>query len=243
MLAAATEDNQTQEVLTIAPPSSMKLFRTSENKADLLALGLAGNSLLRRKITPESEAWLVANGWTKPQEPFNPHFAMLNRGDLTLEALLELAVESWVVAYQVTPNTPFAMHLSLFDQNEIAAKYLTMDPATFLFTLPGFEPNVRFEPVPQKKSRSKAAKKETPAKSPAEATSPTKTPGAKAALRGTLSEGDRVCFDVNSPNGPLLITGTYLGQEKGKARVQVTGNKEIPDNVYAVPSDSLRPAD
>lgn len=235
MLAAATQDNQTQEVLTLAPPSSMKLFMNAENKAELVTLGLVGNSLLNRKISPESESWLVANGWTKPQEPFNPHFAMVNRGDLSLEQLLELALESWVVAYQVTPNTPFAMHLSLVDQNEIASNYLTMDPTTYLFTLPGFEPNVRFEPAPPKKSRSKAAKKAESEKAPAKASTPKKEPAPKTTAKDGFNEGDKVSFDVNSPNGPLVITGTYLGEERGKARVGVKGSKDVPDNVYSIP--------
>ncbi len=237
-LVAATEDNQTAEQLTIAPPSSGKLYRAAENKAELLNLGLVGNSMLMRKISPTSEKWLVDKGWSKPQEPFNPHYAMVNRGDLSLDDLLELAVESWITAYGVTPNTPFGMHLALFQQEEIAAKYLTLDRETFLFTLPGYEPNVRFEPVPPKKPRKKvakpaAAKKDTPV--PDQKT----TTKASTTLFGHFNVGDRVSFHIASGAQTLDVAGQLVGEQDGKARVKVSGHSVVPDNTYSLPWGQL----
>jgi hypothetical protein len=239
IIAAATEDNQTAEQITFAPPSSGKLYRAAENKAELINLGLVGNGMLRRKITPDSEKWLVDHGWAKPQEPFNPHYSMTNRGDLTLDELLEFALESWVIAYGVTPNTPFGMHLALFQQEEIAAKYLTLDTETYLFTIPGFEPNVRFEPAPPKKPRKKAAKTESnkPETSKPEKASPKST---KPSIYRDFSIGDRVFFNVSSGNKVITIEGEIVGGAGAKARIRVEGNPEVPDNTYSFPWEALK---
>lgn len=238
ILAAATEDNQTAEQLTIAPPSSGKLYQAAENKAELLNLGLVGNSMLMRKVSPTSEKWLVDKGWSKPQEPFNPHYAMVNRGDLSLDDLLELAVESWITAYGVTPNTPFGMHLALFQQEEIAAKYLTLDRETFLFTLPGYEPNVRFEPVPPKKPRTKKkVEKAAPAaKKPAKQASTSEA----ETLFGHFTLGDKVSFQIAAGAKTIEIIGELVGEQGGKARIRVTGSSAVPDNVYSLTWGQLR---
>ena len=238
IIAAATEDNQTAEQITFAPPSSGKLYRAAENKAALINLGLVGNGMLRRKITPEAEKWLVDQGWAKPQEPFNPHYSMTNRGDLTLDELLEFALESWIIAYGVTPNTPFGMHLALFQQEEIAAKYLTLDTETYLFTIPGYEPNVRFEPVPPKKPRKKAAK---PAATQEETSAQQQknTTKASATLFGHFNVGDSVSFQIASGTQTIDVVGELVGEQDGKARVKVTGHSVVPDNTYSLPWGQL----
>ena len=69
MMSAITADNGVNEQLTIAPPSSLKLFRNAENKSELLNLGLAGNGLLARRISAENQSWLLAQGWTNSHAP------------------------------------------------------------------------------------------------------------------------------------------------------------------------------
>lgn len=238
IIAAATEENQTAEQITFAPPSSGKLYRAAENKAELINLGLVGNGMLRRKITPDAEKWLVDHGWAKPQEPFNPHYSMTNRGDLTLDELLEFALESWIIAYGVTPNTPFGMHLALFQQEEIAAKYLTLDTETYLFTIPGYEPNVRFEPAPPKKPRKKTTKSAATKK---EKPFPKQTTKSKAseALFGHFSLGDSVSFQIASGSQTIDVVGEIAGEQDGKARVKVSGHEVVPDNTYSLPWGQL----
>ena len=233
MMAALTEENQAAEQLTIAPPSSMKLFRNAENKSELLNLGIAGNTFLRKKISPANEAWLIKQGWQKPQEPFNPYFSISGRGDLPLNDLLEFAVESWVVAFEVTPNTPIGMHLSLVDQNEIAARFLTLDPETFVFTIPGFEPNIRLEPAPPKKKRTK--------KPEANKTETTKIQAAKSNEKNRkLAPGDRATVTVADSNGkPVKVHGVILKDSKDTARLEVIGSAHLPDGIYALPWESL----
>lgn len=243
MMAAVTADNGFAEQLTIAPPSSLKAFRNADNKSELLNLGLAGNGLLSRRISAESQAWLVSLGWQPPQEPFNQFYAMTGRGDLALDELLAIALESWVTAYAVTPNTPIAMHLSLEQQNHIAANFLDMDAQTFVFTIPGFEPNIRLEPAPPKKSRAKKkpVAEEAEPKTEAARQAPAKTEPAKAQALGGLRIGDRATFMAADASGkPVRIEGTIVGEADGKARFEVRGSQHLPDNVYVLPWDALK---
>ena len=238
MMSAITADNGVNEQLTIAPPSSLKLFRNAENKSELLNLGLAGNGLLARRISAENQSWLLAQGWTPPQEPFNQFYGMTNRSDLGLDELLVLALESWIRAYGVSPNTPIAMHLSLEQQNHIAAKFLKLDPETFVFTIPGFEPNIVLEPAPPKKSRAKK-------KPVAEGAEPKPAAARKAPVKkeptsnkapGGLQVGDRAIFMAADSTGrPVSIEGTIVGEADGKARFEVRGSQHLPDNVYVLP--------
>ncbi len=238
MMSAITADNGVSEQITIAPPSSLKLFRNAENKSELLNLGLAGNGLLARKISAENQAWLLAQGWTPPQEPFNQFYGMTNRSDLTLEELLVLALESWIRAYEISPNTPIAMHLSLEQQNYIAANFLKLDPETFVFTIPGFEPNIVLEPAPPKKSRAKKPLAEAAEPKPADAQSkaPTKKKPSNTQVAGGLRVGDRAVFMAADANGkPVSIEGKIIGETDGKARFEVRGSQYLPDNIYALP--------
>lgn len=234
VIAALTEANQNAEQLTIAPPSSLKAFRAAENKAELLNIGLVGNSHLKKKISPEAQEWLVRMGWARPQEPFNPHYSVSGRKDLDLGDLLERAVESWVRAYEISPNTPFIMNLSKVQQDEIAAKYLTLDPETFVFTLPGFESNIEFEKPKPRTTKPKKEKEPEPKK-------PATRPSTKSKAQfGKFTEGDQVSFQISAGGDFLDVTGTLIGEKDGKARVQVAGHKLVPDNIYPIPWTSLK---
>ena len=149
-----------------------------------------------------------------------------------------LALESWIRAYGVSPNTPIAMHLSLEQQNHIAAKFLKLDPETFVFTIPGFEPNIVLEPAPPKKSRAKK-------KPVAEGAEPKPAAARKAPVKkeptsnkapGGLQVGDRAIFMAADSTGrPVSIEGTIVGEADGKARFEVRGSQHLPDNVYVLP--------
>lgn len=244
MMSAITADNGVSEQLTIAPPSSLKLFRNAENKSELLNLGLAGNGLLARKISAENQTWLLAQGWTPPQEPFNQFYGMTTRSDLALDELLVLALESWIRAYEVSPNTPITMHLSLEQQNYIAANFLKLDPETFVFTIPGFEPNILLEPAPPKKSRAKkkpVAEAAEPKPADAQRKAPAKKKPSSTHATGGLNIGDRAVFMAADENGkPVSIEGTIVGEADGKARFEVRGSRHLPDNnTYALPWSAL----
>jgi hypothetical protein len=238
MMSAVTVDNGISEQLTIAPPTSLKLFRNAQNKSELLVLGLAGNALLSRRIPSERQSWLESLGWHKPQEPFNNFYSMTERGDLPLSDLLELAVESWVVAYGVTPSTPIAMHLSLEQQNFIAEKFLPMHTQTFLYTLPGQTANVVIEPEPPKKTR---AKKEALIKGTSDAPPVTSTPKEPSATESkALKIGDRAnIMAADTKGNPVEVSGLIVGESQGKARFEVTGSPHVPNNVYLIPWESL----
>ena len=246
MVRAITLENQGAETLTIAPPSSMKAFEKAEKKAELLNLGLVGNGYLKKKISPESLKWLKTHGWADPQEPFNPHHSVSGRGDLSLDAILEFALESWVIAYAVTPQTPLSLHVSLEDQEYIAAKFLTLDRETFAFMIPGFTPNLVLEPAPPKRKR--AAKKantpeksiqEKPVKKVQRASRETKPEETQA--KGALKVGNLASIKVSIQSESRKITGTILGFERGKIRLEVKGSPYVKDQVFLVPEDKVSP--
>jgi hypothetical protein len=154
-----------------------------------------------------------------------------------------LALESWIRAYEVSPNTPIAMHLSLEQQNHIAANFLKLDPETFVFTIPGFEPNILLEPAPPKKSRAKK-KPVTEAAEPKPADAQRKAPAKKKPssthATGGLNIGDRAVFMAADANRqPVSIEGTIVGEADGKARFEVRGSQHLPDNIYALPWSAL----
>jgi hypothetical protein len=253
MLTAVTAENGGAERLTIAPPTSMKAYMAASNKSELLNLGLIGNTYLKKKISPDAIKWLKGQGWQDPQEPFNPHYSMVNRGDLALDDLLELALESWVKAYGVTPNTPFGMHLSLEQQNHIAQHFLTLDTTTYAFTIPGFTPNIQLEPAIPRKKRSSSKKTEAKPAQPKQnkgstskptATKPEKAP-AKAAKSSSVARGfevgDKAILKFKAQGKIVEVTGTILGFEGTNVRLNVKGSPYIKDNVYVVPPEKLIP--
>jgi hypothetical protein len=246
MVRAITLENQGAETLTIAPPSSMKAFEKAENKAELLNLGLVGNGYLKKKISPESLKWLKTHGWADPQEPFNPHHSVSGRGDLSLDAILEFALESWVTAYGVTPETPLSLHVSLEDQEYIAAKFLTLDRETFAYMIPGFTPNIVLEPAPPKRKR--APKKEskpqiTTQDKPVKKVQrpPQETQPAEGEAKGSLKVGNKGSIKVSIQGESRKITGTILGFERGKIRLEVKGSPYVKDQVFLVPENKVSP--
>lgn len=246
MVSSITMENQGAETLTIAPPSSMKAFEKAENKAELLNLGLVGNGYLKKKISPDSLKWLKSHGWADPQEPFNPHHSVSGRGDLTLEAILEFALESWVNAYSVTPQTPLSLHVSLEDQEYIASHFLTLDRETFAYMIPGFTPNLVLEPAPPKRKR--APKKQSTLENSTKAkpvkqvqrTSPETKPQ-EAQTKGALKVGNLASIKVSIQGESRKITGTILGFERGKIRLEVKGSPFVKDQVFLVPEDKVSP--
>ena len=248
MVRSITIENQGAETLTIAPPSSMKLFESAENKAELLNLGLIGNGYLKKKISPKSLAWLKEHGWADPQEPFNPHHSVSGRSDLSLDEMLEFALESWVVAYDVSPEAPLSLHTSLVDQEHIAANFLTLDRETFAFMIPGFKPNIVLEPAPPKRKRP-PKKSESAKKDVAKSTEATKSPAPKKA------EAQQSSVKQSSPSGFSVgasahlkvviqgqkrnIVGTILSLEGDKVRLQVKGSAYVKDQVFLVPQNKL----
>ena len=246
MVRAITLENQGAETLTIAPPSSMKAFEKAENKAELLNLGLVGNGYLKKKISPESLKWLKTHGWADPQEPFNPHHSVSGRGGLSLDAILEFALESWVTAYGVTPETPLSLHVSLEDQEYIAAKFLTLDRETFAYMIPGFTPNIVLEPAPPKRKR--APKKEskpqiTTQDKPVKKVQrpPQETQPAEGEAKGSLKVGNKGSIKVSIQGESRKITGTILGFERGKIRLEVKGSPYVKDQVFLVPENKVSP--
>ena len=245
MLSSLTEENMGANTLTIAPPTSLKLFANSENKAELLNLGLVGNSYLKKKISPSALKWLKQNGWSDPQEPFNPHHSISGRGDLSLDQLLEFAIESWIVAYEVSPNSPMSLHLSRVQQDYIAEHFLTLDPQTYTFMIPGFTPNVELVPLPTKSKR--AANKAADSKKKTQETKTTskKAPAAKEkapkvpSKSRSLKLGDKASLAFAVKGVRQTLVGTVIGFEGEKVKLEVKGNPYVKDQVYLVPQDKL----
>jgi hypothetical protein len=246
MVSSITMENQGAETLTIAPPSSMKAFEKAENKAELLNLGLVGNTYLRKKISPDSLKWLKSHGWADPQEPFNPHHSVSGRGDLSLHAILEFALESWVIAYGVSPQTPLSLHVSLEDQEYIAANFLTLNRETFAYMIPGFITNLVLEPAPPKRKRE--SKKQASPERSAQEKPPKKvqpfhpeTKPEEAQANGALRVGYLASIKVSIQGENRKITGTILGFERGKIRLEVKGSPFVKDQVFLVPEDKVSP--
>lgn len=247
MVRSITVENQGAETLTIAPPSSMKLFESAENKAELLNLGLIGNGYLKKKISPKSLAWLKEHGWADPQEPFNPHHSVSGRGDLSLDEMLEFALESWVIAYDVSPEAPLSLHTSLVDQEHIAANFLTLDRETFAFMIPGFKPNMVLEPAPPKRKRppkkADSKKSNTKPAGAAKTANPAKpelkTPAPKKPANSGFAVGDTAHLKVVIQGQKKNIAGIILGIDGDKVRLQVKGSAYVKDQVFLVPSGKL----
>jgi hypothetical protein len=143
------------KILFLSPPRSLKEFRESSDQPSLLNAGLASDDSLpkARRLKKGKTEWILAQGWNRPQHPFNNYFSIPGPMGMNLNELLEFCLHSYVQAFDLTGDEHFGLNLSLVDQQYLAANFLTFHEKSGSWTIPLTAKTSTATPVTQVESQ------------------------------------------------------------------------------------------
>lgn len=245
-IIAVADTPEPDKILFLSPPRSLKEFRESNDKPSLLNAGLASDDSLpkSRRLKKGKTEWILEQGWNRPQHPFNNYFSIPGPMGMNLNELLEFCLHSYVHAFDLTGDEHFGLNLSLVDQQYLAANFLTFHEKTGSWTIPSKARTSAAATATQLESQPLMISDEPSASTPPadkEFASPTSgTSTWKDSVGRDLHVGAEVSFSGKSGSNVLQIDGVVVGENAGKARIEVAGGQPLPKNEYLIPWSNLR---
>lgn len=248
-IITAVDYDRNDRQLYISPPASLKSFRESDSKTELLNVGISGDLLLgkKHKLSQSKVQWLLDRGWNRPQQPFNPYFSTAGTQGKTLEEIFEWALYSFVQTFDLEPSFEFGLNLSLIDQEHLKGGLLELNEDTGVWTIPA-TPNRKPEAASPEQSKVDLFSEEPVQLETVKIEEPSNQAasmaGSESGLeRSGLHVGSEVKFTAKSGGKAITLSGQLLGEKDGKARVSVSGGAHLPKNEYLISWSILSVAD
>lgn len=234
MIIGLADGPDIEKVLFLTPGRSPKQFRESTNKPALLNAGIASDDSLSKgnRLSASKTNWLLANGWNRPQYPFNLYFSISGDMGLSLEDLLSYCLESYVHTFDLTGSESFTLNISAEDARVFQKSMLSLDTSRGTWSIPG---------VKKQGGVPAAAKSKI---------SDDKSVSAKTRSSGNKAEpsvphhgfhvGSEISFSAKSSGKVVTIEAIFVGEKDGQARVEVPGSQKVPKGEYLVPFSILK---
>jgi hypothetical protein len=232
MIIGVADGPEIEKLLFVSPGRSMKQFRESANQPALLNAGISSDDSLSKgsRLSASKTNWLLANGWNRPQHPFNLYFSISGDLGLNLNDLLAHCLESFVHTFDLTGAESFSLNISAEDARAFQKSMLSFDEVRGTWSIP----SGKKQPAA---SSSKSSAQEIP---PSTRTKPAKERAAAAVSNHSFYVGSEISFSAKSSGKVVSIDAIFVGEKEGQARVEVGGSQKVPKGEYLVPFSIIK---
>jgi hypothetical protein len=229
MIIGVADGPEIEKLLFLSPGRSPKQFRESTNQPALLNAGISSDESLSKgnRLSASKTNWLLANGWNRPQHPFNLFFSISGDMGLGLNELLSHCLESFVNTFDLTGAESFSLNISAEDARVFQESMLTFDSTRGTWNIPGGKAKAA-APAFSKSKNSEDKFPQSKAKPSMEGV-PTSIPD------HGFHVGSEVSFSAKSSGRVVTIEAIFVGEKDGQARVEVPGSQKVPKGEYLVP--------
>jgi hypothetical protein len=229
MIIGVADGPDIEKLLFLSPGRSPKQFRESTNQPALLNAGISSDDSLSKssRLSASKTSWLLANGWNRPQHPFNLYFSLSGDMGLGLNDLLSHCLESFVNTFDLTGAESFTLNISAEDARVFQKSMLTLDTSRGTGSIPG---------VKQGSGAPSAAKsRNSEEKLVSAKTKPSKDQARPSVPDHGFHVGSEISFSAKSSGKVVTIEAIFVGEKDGQARVEVPGSQKVPKGEYLVP--------
>ena len=229
MIIGVADGPEIEKLLFLSPGRSPKQFRESTNQPALLNAGISSDESLSKssRLSVSKTNWLLANGWNRPQHPFNLYFSISGGMGLGLNDLLSHCLESFVKTFDLTGAESFSLSISAEDARIFQESMLSFDSARGTWSIPGGKTKVAAPAF----SKSKDSEEKFPQ---------SKAKLSKNSAKPSIPDhgfhvGSEISFSAKSSGKVVTIEAIFVGEKDGQARVEVPGSQKVPKGEYLVP--------